>query len=204
MTSEKALIYLNAYAIRPPVPLLKASSLIYIITGPIQTPQYSLIISQVSIHIHMAYLFGPSILELCFLHRGRKKMESFKQMSSSKRRKKKKKKKRLCGVFLHLYQFQPMTSLIVILSITLISSSPLQQSLGTCDCTLSIRTKLLWLRSNCYLLNYILLLCTTQGRMRQRRMQLPFLTVNRLLPAKSNIPYSQNNHWNIAFVFICR
>lgn len=34
--SEKALIYLNAYAIRPPVPILKASSLIYIITEPIQ------------------------------------------------------------------------------------------------------------------------------------------------------------------------
>lgn len=76
-------------------------------------------------------------------------------------------KKLLCGVFLHLHQFKPMTSLIVILSITLISSSLPQLSLGTCGCTLSIRTKLRWLRSNCYRrLNYILLLCATQGRMR--------------------------------------
>lgn len=38
VTPEKALICLDAYAIRPPVPLLKASSSIYIITGPIQSP----------------------------------------------------------------------------------------------------------------------------------------------------------------------
>lgn len=70
-------------------------------------------------------------------------------------------KKKQHGVFLHLYHFQTMTSLIVILSVTLISSSLFQQSLGTCDCTLSIRTKLLWQRSSCYLLNYILLFWAT-------------------------------------------
>lgn len=88
-------------------------------------------------------------------------MHSFKQMSSNT-------KKQLWGVFLHPHQFQPMTSLIVILSITPISSSLPQLSLGTCDCTLRIRTKLLWLRSHCHLLNYILPLCTTQGRMREK------------------------------------
>lgn len=73
LPSEKALIYFNAYAIRPPFPLLKASSLIYIITEPIQTPQYILIISQVSRHIHMAYLFGPSISELCWCYSWKEK-----------------------------------------------------------------------------------------------------------------------------------
>lgn len=116
---------------------------------------------------------------------------------------KKKKKQLLCGVSLHLRHLKPMTSLIVILSITLISSSLPELSLGTCDCTLSIRTKLRWQRSNCYLLNYILQLCTTQGRMREKGCYISFLTVNRLLHAKSNIPYSQYNHRNITFTFIC-
>ena len=119
-------------------------------------------------------------------------------MSSSKNRtdrggkKKKKKKKRKAVVFLHLHQFQPMTSLIVILSITLISSSLLLQSLGTCDSTLSIRTKLLWLHSNYYLPHHILLLRATQDRMRIKGRQLSFLTVSSSPPAKSNIPYSQS------------
>lgn len=118
-------------------------------------------------------------------------------------KKRKKKKKLLCGVSLHLRHFKPVTSLIVILSITLISSSLPELSLGTCDCTLSIRTKLLWQHSNCYLLNYILLLCTTQGRMREKGCYISFLTVNRLLHTKSNIPYNQYNHRNITFTFIC-
>lgn len=76
----------------------------------------------------------------------------------------KRRKKQLCSVFLSLHQFQPVTSLIVILFITLISSSLLRLRLGTCACTLSIRTKLLWPRSNLRLLNYIVLCCATRGR----------------------------------------
>ena len=55
-----------------------------------------------------------------------------------------------------------MAFLIVILSIALISSLLLQHHLGTWGCTLSIRTKWLWLHSKCYLPNYSLLLPTTQ------------------------------------------
>lgn len=83
----------------------------------------------------------------------------------------------------HLHQFKPVTSLIVTLSITLISSS---LPLGTCDCTLSIRTKLLWLRSSCYFLNL--------GPNERTKTHLPFLTVSRLLCATSYIPQSRSNY----------
>ena len=108
--------------------------------------------------ICLALLYRSSVD--AFLGSGKKKDAEFLSRWAGAR-------KLLCGLFLHLRQFKPVTSLIVILSITLISSSLPQQSLGTCDCTLSVRTKLLWLCSNCHRLNYILLLlCTTQGRMR--------------------------------------
>lgn len=54
------------------------------------------------------------------------------------------------GLLFHLHQFKPVTPLIVTLSITLVPSS---LPLGTCDCTWSVRTKLLWLRSSCYFPN---------------------------------------------------
>lgn len=178
MTSEKALIYPNAYAIRPP-PRSTFKGLLFNLhhhrahSKPHNIASSSPRLAYISIWlICLDLLYRSSV----FLEIG-KKMLSFKQMSSGKE------KKLLCGVFLHLHQFKPMTSLIVILSITLISSSLPPLSLGTCDCTLSIRTKLLWPRSNCYLLNYILLLCTTQGRMRggkKKRCNTHFLTVNRL------------------------
>lgn len=125
-----------------------------------KTPQYILIISKVSIHIHMAYLFGPSISECvdAFLGNRRQKERVFKQMSPGKKKQK------------TVMWCVPSASIQTrdLFSITLISSSLPQLSLGTCDCTLSIRTKLLWLYSNCSLLNYILLLRTTQDRMREK------------------------------------
>ena len=159
---------------KAPVPILKASSLIYIITEPIQKPNN---ISSSSPRLAYIYiwlicvepLYRRSVDAFPAGEEGKKrKMHSFKQMRSEQ-----KKKKLSWGVFLHLHQFQPMTPVIVILSITLISSSLPQLSLGTRDCTLRIRTKLLWLHSHCYLLNYILLLCTTQDRMRETRCALP-------------------------------
>lgn len=91
--------------------------------------------------------------------------------------------------FFHLRRYKSVTSLIVTLSITLISSSLPQLSLGTCDCTSSMRTKLLWLCSSCCRLNSISPLETEW----EKKMHLPFQTGSRLLSAANNIPQSQNN-----------
>lgn len=61
--------------------------------GAIQAPQYGPIISQVTIHIHTADLFGALMM---YWHRGcfftnQKKTLTFKQMSSIKVKKKKRK-----------------------------------------------------------------------------------------------------------------
>lgn len=63
-----ALIYLYTYAIStqppPPISTFKAFSLIYIIIiEAIQSSQYRLIISQVTVHIHTAHLFGALMLQ---------------------------------------------------------------------------------------------------------------------------------------------
>lgn len=88
VTSEKALIYLNAYAIRPPFPLLKASSLIYIITEPIQKPHNisssSLRLAYISIWLICLDLLYLSCIDALLGNRRR----VFKQMSSSKNIKK--------------------------------------------------------------------------------------------------------------------
>lgn len=88
VTSEKALIYLNAYAIRPPFPLLKASSLIYIITEPIHKPHNisssSLRLAYISIWLICLDLLYLSCVD-AFLGKKKKEMQSFKQMSSSKK-----------------------------------------------------------------------------------------------------------------------
>lgn len=101
--------------------------------GAIQGPQYGPIISQVTIHIHTADLFGALMLQShrgCFFTK-QKKTTTFKQMSSIKGKQGKP----------HLPNPSLWPFLIVILSIGLISSSLLQHHLGTCDCTLRIRTK---------------------------------------------------------------
>lgn len=153
-----ALIYRNTYAISthppPPTSTFKGFSLIYIIIiEAIQSSQYSLIISQVTIHIHTTDLFGALILQ----YRCGISLENQRKQWLWSRRAPSKKKKKTPSA-----QSQPMAFLIVILLIALISSLLLQHHLGTCDCTLSIRTKWLWLHSKCYLPNYTLLLRTSQ------------------------------------------
>lgn len=93
-----------------------------------------------------------------------------------------------CASF-YLHRYESVTSLIVTLSITLISSSLPQLSLGTCDCTSRMRTKLLWLCSSCCRLNSISPLETEW----EEKMHLPFQTGSRLLCAANNIPQRQNN-----------
>lgn len=107
VTSEKALIYLNAYAIRPPFPLLKASSLIYIITEPIQKPHNISSsfprLAYISIWLICLDLLYLSALML-FLEIGGKRREFLSRWALAK-----KNKKQSCGVF-HLHQFKLVTS----------------------------------------------------------------------------------------------
>lgn len=97
-----ALIFLNTYAIsNHPPSTFKGLSLIYVIMiGAIQAPQYGPIISQVTIHIHTADLFGALMLHLrrrCFF-RKQKKTTTFKQMSAIEGEKKEKRKNPICTI----------------------------------------------------------------------------------------------------------
>lgn len=96
------------------------------------------------------------------------------------------------GVFLHLLQFKPMTSLIVILSITLISSSLPQPWFMW----LYIEYKDQITVAVFQLQLHIAALYHSRQNER-KNMHIPFLPVSRLLCAISSTPQSQCNHYNV-------